>query len=101
MKSKSIVILVLFFAVFYFIPIKSTYPGNTAQQIVNFTIQQIFEVSVSGNPQALVISAVDPSYPNGEYDLLSQCLRRRVKDIINGTLTCEIKVCVVYYMGYV
>lgn len=46
------------------------YCANTADQIVSFTINPILEISVSGNPSTLIITAIDPQYPSGEYDLL-------------------------------
>jgi len=69
MKIKIIVIFVIFSVLLFFVPL-DTYCGNTAQQNINFSVQAILEISVSGNPQTLTISSIDPLYPNGEFDFL-------------------------------
>jgi len=65
--KETLMILLVF--LLCFLPV-SGFSGNTAQQIVNFQIQEIAEISVSGDPGPLTIQSIDPSYPNGEYDTL-------------------------------
>jgi hypothetical protein len=60
---------VLLFLIFCFLP-AFVFSGNTAQQIVNFQIQEIGEIYVSGDPGPLIIQSLDPSYPNSEYDTI-------------------------------
>lgn len=68
MKEKGFIgFLIFFITLFFAFPVFS---GNQAQQVVNFSIGTILEISVSGNPQPLIINSLDPSYPNSEYDLL-------------------------------
>jgi len=69
MKKLKGILLILLLFIFCFLPL-SGFSGNTAQQIVNFQVMEIAEISVSGNPGPLEIKSMDPSYPNGEYDTL-------------------------------
>ncbi len=46
------------------------YSSNQAEQIVNFSIQAVGAISVSGDPGTLILDTLDPDYPYSDFDLV-------------------------------